>query len=122
MVRLRGTLGAKYLHEDQHTRGQEALVPSAGINNFATYVFEKVELNKFTLSVGLRMDARKQKAEPNQQLKLPDYNAGETDKVLAQSYIDFSGSLEGTHSFTDNFALAVNIGEESMHSRWAIHT
>ena len=108
---FKGTLGAEYLHEDQHTRGQEALVPSASINNFAAYIFEKAELNKFTLSVGLRMDARKQQAEPNQQLKLPDYNAGETDDVLKQSYLDFSGSLGGTYSFTDHLALAANIGE-----------
>lgn len=108
---FKGTLGAEYLHEDQHTRGQEALVPSASIDNFATYIFEKAELNKFTLSVGLRMDARKQKAEPNQQLKLPDYDAGETDDVLAQSYVDFSGSLGGTYSFTNHLALAANMGE-----------
>jgi len=107
---FKGTTGVEYGYEDQSTRGEEALVPAAEINNFGAFLFEKAEINDFTLSVGVRMDARSQKANPNQQLHLPDYGAGETDDVLDQSYLEFSGSLGATYSFTDHFTVAANMG------------
>ena len=105
-----GTIGVEYKYQDQSTRGVEPLVPSANVQNFATYLFEKAEIEDLTLSVGARIDARSQEAEPNAELNLPDPAAGETDKVLEQSYVEFSGSVGATYQFTESLALAANIG------------
>jgi iron complex outermembrane receptor protein/hemoglobin/transferrin/lactoferrin receptor protein len=105
-----GTIGLEYKYQDQETRGVEPLVPSAKINNLAAFVFEQAELDNLTLSFGARFDARTQKAEPNPDLNLPDYAGGETDDVLNQSYYEFSGSVGATYQFTEELALATNIG------------
>ena len=91
-----GTIGLEYKYQNQDTRGIEPLVPSATIQNFAAFVFEQAEINNLTLSFGARIDARSQEAESNTDLNLPDVNAGETDEVLSQSYVEFSGSLGAT--------------------------
>ena len=105
-----GTIGLEYKYQNQDTRGIEPLVPSATIQNFAVFVFEQAEINNLTLSFGARIDARSQEAESNTDLNLPDVNAGETDEVLSQSYVEFSGSLGATYQFTEEFAIATNIG------------
>lgn len=105
-----GTIGLEYKYQDQETRGVEPLVPSATINNVAVFVFEQAELDNLTLSFGARFDARTQEAEPNSELNLPDFTAGETNEVLDQSYFEFSGSVGATYQFTDELALATNIG------------
>lgn len=105
-----GTIGLEYKYQDQATRGVEPLVPSATVRNFATYLFEKAEIDDLTLSFGARVDARSQEAEPNADLNLPNRSAGETNEVLDQSYIEFSGSFGATYKFTEAFAIAGNIG------------
>lgn len=105
-----GKVGLEYKYQNQNTRGVEPLVPSATINNLAAFVFEQAELNNLTLSFGARFDARTQEAEPNEDLNLPDYDGGETDNVLDQSYYEFSGSVGATYQFMDELALATNIG------------
>lgn len=105
-----GTIGLEYNYQDQATRGEEALTPSGTINNFGAFVFEKAELGDFTLSVGLRIDRRTQEVQPNEELNLPDASAGETADVLSQEYTEFSGSIGSTYQFTEQFAVAANIG------------
>ncbi len=105
-----GTAGLEYKYQDQSTRGVEPLVPSATVQNFAAYVFEKAEINDLTLSFGVRTDVRSQEAEPNAALNLPDQSAGETSDVLNQSYLEFSGSVGATYQITDALAIASNIG------------
>lgn len=105
-----GTIGVEYNYQDQATRGEEALTPSGTINNFGAFVFEKAELGDFTLSVGMRIDHRTQEAQPNEELNLPDASAGETTNVLSQEYTEFSGSIGGTYQFTEQFAVAANVG------------
>jgi iron complex outermembrane receptor protein/hemoglobin/transferrin/lactoferrin receptor protein len=106
-----GTIGVEYLYQDQATRGtDEPLVPSGTINNFGAFIFEKAEFGDFTLSIGGRIDNRSQEAEPNEELNLPDTEAGETASVLEQNYTEFSGSIGGNYRITENFAIASNIG------------
>ncbi|NBC64972.1 MAG: TonB-dependent receptor [Bacteroidetes bacterium] len=105
-----GTLGLEYKYQDQNSRGEEPLVPSAEIQNFAAFVFEKAEISDLTLTVGARLDLRTQNAEPNSDLNLPSFDNGETDNVLDNSYTVFSGSLGATYQFTESFAVATNIG------------
>ncbi|MDR9366897.1 MAG: TonB-dependent receptor [Balneolaceae bacterium] len=107
---FRGTVGLEYTYQDQATRGVEPLVPSADIQNFAAFIFEKAEFNNFTLSIGARLDSRTQEAESDTDLNLPNFDAGETDDVLDQSYTEFSGSLGATYQFTESFSIASNIG------------
>ncbi|NBC02219.1 MAG: TonB-dependent receptor [Bacteroidetes bacterium] len=107
---FRGTVGVEYKYQDQATRGEEPLVPSAEIQNIAAFIFEKAEINDLTLSVGARLDSRTQEAEPNAALNLPNFDNGETDDVLNQSYTEFSGSVGATYQFTESFAVATNIG------------
>lgn len=105
-----GTIGLEYKHQDQETRGVEPLVPSASINNIAAFIFEQAELDDLTLSFGARFDVRNQEAEPNSALNLPDLFVGETDEVLSQSYFEFSGSVGATYQFTEELAIATNVG------------
>ncbi|WP_255233443.1 TonB-dependent receptor [Aliifodinibius salipaludis] len=105
-----GTVGIEYKYKNQDTRGDEPLVPSATIQNMAAFVFEQAEINNLTFSFGARLDARSQEAEPNADLNLPDENAGETNDVLRQSYMEFSGSLGATYQFFEEFTIATNIG------------
>jgi iron complex outermembrane receptor protein/hemoglobin/transferrin/lactoferrin receptor protein len=105
-----GNIGLEYKYQDQETRGVEPLVPSATVQNFAAYVFEKAEINDLTLSFGARIDARSQEAEPNADLNLPDQSAGETSNVLDQSYVEFSGSVGATYQLSESLAIATNIG------------
>jgi iron complex outermembrane receptor protein/hemoglobin/transferrin/lactoferrin receptor protein len=105
-----GTVGVEYKYQNQDTRGIEPLVPSAKIQNMAAFVFEQTEINDLTLSFGARIDARSQEAEANTVLNLPNENAGETNEVLSQSYVEFSGSLGATYQFAEEFAIATNIG------------
>ncbi|NGP76044.1 TonB-dependent receptor [Balneolaceae bacterium YR4-1] len=107
---FRGTLGIEYTYQDQETRGVEPLVPSATVTNFATFLFEKAELGKLTISTGFRFDARTHEAEPNEALNLPDISSGETSNVLDQEYYEFSGSLGATYQFNEQMAIAANIG------------
>jgi len=105
-----GTIGLEYKYQDQDSRGDEPLVPSAEIQNFAGFVFEKAEINNLTLSIGARLDARFQDALPNADLNLPNFDNGETDDVLDQSYTEFSGSVGVTYQLTESFAIASNLG------------
>jgi iron complex outermembrane receptor protein/hemoglobin/transferrin/lactoferrin receptor protein len=106
-----GTIGVEYKYQDQTTRGTgEPLVPSGTVSNVSAFVFEKAELGDFTLSIGTRVDTRTQEAEPNADLNLPDASAGETTDVLEQNYTEFSGSIGGSYQFTNQFAVAANIG------------
>lgn len=105
-----GKLGVDYMYEDQNTRGDVPLVPSATITNFAGFIFEEAKSGPFALSLGIRFDRRNQKTQPNETLRLPDYDEGETDDVLTQDYNIFSGSIGVVYQFIQNLALAVNIG------------
>jgi iron complex outermembrane receptor protein/hemoglobin/transferrin/lactoferrin receptor protein len=108
---LSGKLGLEYMYEDQDTRGAVPLTPSATIGNFALFAFEEAKLmDNVFLSLGARFDSRTQEVEANKILKLPDYEAGETDDILEQSYNAFSGSIGAVYRFTEELALAANVG------------
>jgi iron complex outermembrane receptor protein/hemoglobin/transferrin/lactoferrin receptor protein len=105
-----GQFGMEYMYEDQDTRGSVPLTPSATIANYAGFVFEEAELGRFLLSLGMRFDEREQEVEPDERMQLPDYDAGETDGILKQTYQVFSGSIGGAYRFTENLVLAGNAG------------
>jgi len=105
-----GQMGMEVMHQDQHTRGVEPLVPSSNIDNIGWFIFEKTEFGPITLSGGARFDLRRQKAHPNAAMNLPNYANGETDAILKQNYQAFSGSLGATWSLMKHLSLAANLG------------
>ena len=105
-----GQLGFEYLYSDQDTRGEVPLLPSAEIRNFAGFAYEEVQWGSFSLSLGARLDIRSQEAMPNEILRLPDYDAAETDEVLRQNYSVFSGAAGLVYRLSENLAIAGNIG------------
>lgn len=104
-----GQFGFEYVYSDQDTRGEVPLVPTAKIRNFASFAYEEAQLGSFSLSFGARVDIRSQKAMPNEILRLPDYDAGETDEVLRQNYSVFSGAVGLVYRLSENLAIAGNI-------------
>lgn len=107
---FQGTAAVSFRRDNRYTRGEEPLIPSGDVNNFGAYLFEKATFHRLTLAIGFRVDNIWQHAGPNTKLKLPDYDAGETNSVLHQTYTAFSGSLGATYSITDHFIIAANIG------------
>ncbi len=107
---LAGRIGLEYGFQDQHSRGVELLVPSATIRNFAAFFYEEVRLHRFSLSLGGRYDSRYQRAAPDDRLRLPDYEIGETDAALQQSYQVVTGSVGLAYMTTDDLTIAVNAG------------
>lgn len=105
-----GEIGFEFKRDDQSTFGPVPLVPSGDINNYAMWVFEKANLGDLTLNVGLRGDLRRQEAKPNEVLKLPDFEAGETDDVLDQSFDVVTGSVGLNYRFQEHFAISSNFG------------
>ncbi|NBC28274.1 MAG: TonB-dependent receptor [Bacteroidetes bacterium] len=108
--KVRGTIGLEYSYDDQGTFGPEPLVPAGEINTFALYLFENINLQNLTLSVGARLDRRTQEAEPNSELNLPDAASGETNDILEQDYTEFSGSFGANYRLTQHLAASANIG------------
>lgn len=108
--KIKGIVGLEYTYDDQGTFGPEPLVPAGEIDNFAVYLFENINLQDLTLSVGARLDRRTQVAEPNSELNLPDAASGETNDVLEQDYTEFSGSLGANYRMTQHLAASANIG------------
>jgi iron complex outermembrane receptor protein len=105
-----GQFGFEYVYSDQDTRGEVPLVPTAKIRNFASFAYEEAQLDSFSLSFGARVDIRSQRVMPNEVLRLPDYDAGETDEVLRQNYSVFSGAVGLVYRLSENLAIAGNIG------------
>jgi len=104
-----GQFGFEYAYSDQDTRGEVPLVPTAKIHNFAGFAYEEAQWGSFSLSFGARVDIRNQKVMPNKILRLPDYDAGETDEVLRQNYSVFSGAVGLVYRLSENLAIAGNI-------------
>jgi iron complex outermembrane receptor protein/hemoglobin/transferrin/lactoferrin receptor protein len=105
-----GQLGIEYLYGDHDTRGMVPLTPAATISNLSAFVFEEATIGKLSLSFGGRFDIRKQEATSDSRLNLPDLELGETNSVLKQEYSIFTGSIGATYRFTENLALAANVG------------
>jgi len=105
---LDGRIGFELRQTNQNSSGQEPLVPDADIFNIGGFVYENLELNRLTLSAGLRYDYQTQEAQSNEKLNLPD--SGETENILEQSYNNISGSFGANYQLLDHLAIAANVG------------
>jgi len=107
---LSGRMGVEYLLQDRDTRGAEPLHPAARVDNVSVFAFEGVRWGDLSLEIGARFDGRRQEAEPNAALRLPDYSEGEGPDDLAQSYLAFSGALGLSYRVGPNLAVTANAG------------
>ena len=105
-----GRMGLEYMLQNQDTRGSEPLHPAATVKNASVYAFEEVRFGPLTVEMGVRFDHRRQEAEANAELRLPDFDAGETQSVLSQSYKVFSGALGMSYRVGPHMALTANLG------------
>jgi len=104
-----GQIGFEFKRDDQTTFGPVPLVPSGDINNFALWAFEKAQFGDLTINLGLRGDIRRQEALPNEVLDLPDFDAGETEDVLDQSFDVVTGSAGFNYRILENLSVSTNL-------------
>lgn len=108
-----GKAGIEYTNLDQTTQvdgAHEALVPSARIENYGVFLLEEYSIGGLDIVGAVRYDHRRQRAEPNEELALPEEGAGEDEKVLKQRYDAVSASIGGNYAFTDRFSVAMTAG------------
>jgi len=104
---LGGTIGLDASYQDQETRAS-GLLPDAEVIDIGVFSFEETTFGRVTVNAGLRFDYREHDAEPNEEMRLPDTAAGETDKVLKQSYSVLSGSTGASYQLTHFLTVASN--------------
>jgi iron complex outermembrane receptor protein/hemoglobin/transferrin/lactoferrin receptor protein len=110
---LAGTLGLEGVREEQISDGVVGLTPGGNVNNFAAFAFEELDLDPLVLEAGVRFDYRQQKASPGEtrDRSLLDRDGdGTIDVDLDNTYRSVTGSLGAMYRFTDQLALAGNIG------------
>ena len=106
---LSGTLGAEALFQDGESTGPVPLEPSSEVYNLGVFAFEELDLDPVTLSGGLRVDYRHQKADPPQEtLDALGLDAG--SGALENSHTTLSGSVGANYVFADGFSVFSNLG------------
>ena len=98
---MSGTIGAEVQHQDADTRSVAELQPSARTWNAGLFVFEDIELDPLTLSVGGRVDVRTIDAVPNDRTRDAD--------ALENTYTTLSGAAGASYAFSDDLVLATNL-------------
>src|SRR2546427_666229 len=68
--RLRGTVGLSGLGQWHHSRGPIPLIPDARVRGAAAFLFEELQLGRWSLLAGTRADARRVTADPDTALGL----------------------------------------------------
>ncbi len=97
-----GTLGAEYQFVDGRRNGPVELEPASKVDNLSIFGLQEFPLGRTLLSVGARLDYRRQEAGSNELTADPD--------LLEQSYAVFSGSAGLSQVLTENLTLAVTLG------------
>lgn len=106
-----GKMGVEYKYLDQRSQGTgEPLVPSAQVENYSAFFFEEYRFEKLDLVGGLRYDHRRQRAEADEELDLPDQKASEGEEVLKQRYDAVSAGLGVNYAFTEGFSISATAG------------
>lgn len=108
-----GKVGLEHMYVDQTTQlndAPEPLVPSGTIRNYGVFLFERFSKKGWTIVGGARFDHRRQRAEPNEALKLPDEQKKEGSDVLDQRYSAISGGLGVNYRFNHRFSASLSAG------------
>jgi iron complex outermembrane recepter protein len=99
--RVSGTLGLSGLLQDNDSRGPEALVPDARTRNGALFGLERIDLGRWSLLVGARVDVRGIDADATPALALP---------ATSRDYTAVTGDLGAVLRLTPALALTANVG------------
>lgn len=99
--RVAGVVGAQVLRSNVTTSGEETLVPGSRTHNIAVYGFEQLDLDRFQVSVGARMDHRTLWNEDAPALGVP---AG------SRQWTALSGNAGVLYRLSEPAALVLNIG------------
>jgi iron complex outermembrane receptor protein/hemoglobin/transferrin/lactoferrin receptor protein len=97
-----GTLGAEYQFVDGRRNGPVELEPASRVNNLALFALQEFPVDRSILSLGARLDYRRQEADPNELTT--------SEGLLEQDYTVLSASVGVSHPITDALTLAVNAG------------
>lgn len=96
-----GTVGVTVQHQDAETRGPAELQPPAQTWNVGGFIFEETEVDRWTLTAGLRADWRTVEAAPNERTEVP--------AELSNDYLTLAGALGANVVVADGVALAANL-------------
>ncbi len=110
LASLSGRVGIEYLRQDQDTRGRVPLHPSAQVDNVSVFALEGARMGALSVEIGARFDLRRQEAEPNPALLLPDLSAGESAEHLTQKYTVASGAVGLSYRVGNHLAVTANAG------------
>ncbi|MCE1164539.1 MAG: TonB-dependent receptor [Bacteroidetes bacterium] len=102
-----GTAGLSYSNTDNKSLGIEKLIPNFVSDSYGLYLFEKYNMNRFTLSLGGRYDAKKIN------IQYTDMTNGAEVKFIVPRVINmnaFSGSAGIVYRPNDDIDIFSNIG------------
>ena len=105
--RFSGTLGLEATYQDGASRGPVPLEPASTAFNVGAFAFEDVRFSRLTLSVGGRLDYRRQTADPPQETRDA---LGLREEDLERTYTTLSGSLGANYCLLEGVALVSNVG------------
>lgn len=97
-----GTVGVEYQRADGERNGPVELEPASLVQNLSVFTLQEFGLAGSRLSVGGRVDYRRQEADPNELTADPG--------LLEQDYLVLSGSAGLSRPVWDGVTLAVNLG------------
>ncbi|MHB8839044.1 MAG: TonB-dependent receptor [Gemmatimonadaceae bacterium] len=96
-----GTLGAEFQHVDGRRLGPVELEPSSTVRNVSAFGLEEFKVAGLRLSIGARVDYRRQEAEPNGLTSDP--------ALLSKDYLIGSASAGASRPVAEGVTLAVNL-------------
>ncbi len=98
---ISGTVGLSGMLQDNDSRGPEALVPDARTKNGALFGLERMELGRWSILAGARVDVRGIDADATPELALP---------ATSRDYTAVTGDLGTVFRLTPTLALTANAG------------
>ena len=99
--RVRGTVGVSGIGQSNDSRGPIALIPDARVRGAAAFLFEEVQVGRWSLLAGARADARRVTADPDTALGLT---------AQRRSWSALSGDVGLVFRPVERMAFAANVG------------
>ena len=99
--RVSGTVGLSGMLQDNDSRGPEALVPDARTRDGALFGLERIDLGRWSLLAGVRVDLRGIDADATPALALP---------ATSRDYTAVTGDVGAVFQLTPTLSLTGNVG------------
>ncbi len=100
-----GTIGVEYVTKDQVSRGTTQLSPGGEVENIGLFAFEERTVGDLTIQAGLRHDWHETVGDQSQTSAITTFNGRDRN-----DYSVTTGSLGGVFAFSDELAVAANLG------------